>query len=153
MSPALVSPPEVSTAVVAPSETQRVVGASAGAKSAVAAPSRPTRASIAQETALLAEAQRALKAGSALLALEALDPYAKQCPAGLLHEEATVSQVLALCAVGREQDARRWAHEFLRRYLTSPLLPRVRNDCATANVQAMPGIRANVDCRGPSRAP
>jgi hypothetical protein len=118
--PAVVAQTEAPAAVVAPTE----------APAAVVASSKPTRASIAQETALLAEVQRALKSGRAMLALEALDRYAEQCPLGLLQEEATVSRVLALCALGRTQDARRWADEFLRRYPTSPLLPRVRNACA-----------------------
>jgi hypothetical protein len=127
------APVEESPAAVAPSPSS----------GAVVAPSKPTRSSIAQETALLAEVQRALKAGRAAVALVVLDRYAEQCPGGLLQEEATVSRVLALCALGRVQDARRWADEFSRRYPDSPLLPRVGNACSAANQRSADPESAN----------
>jgi outer membrane protein assembly factor BamD (BamD/ComL family) len=92
---------------------------------------------------MLADVQRALKAGRAAMALDALDRYTEQCPEGLLLEEATVSRVLALCALGRVQDARRWADEFLRRYPTSPLLPRVQATCSGASQRPAEAASAN----------
>jgi outer membrane protein assembly factor BamD (BamD/ComL family) len=77
------------------------------------------------------------------MALDALDRYTEQCPRGMLLEEATVSRVLALCALERAQDARRWADEFLRRYPTSPLLPRVQAACSGANQQPAEAAPAN----------
>lgn len=108
---------------------------------AVAAPSRPTKASIARETQLLAEVQRALKAGDPGRALEALNRYNEECPAGQLHEEATASRVVALCGAGRVQDGRRWAEEFARRYPSSPLLPRVNGACPKSNAVPSPENR------------
>lgn len=129
-------PAEISAVPAVPSDAPRTLVASSETSPSMAGPPKPTRSSIAQETALLAEVQRALKGGRAMMALEALDRYAEQSPHGLLQEEATVSRVLALCALGRVQDARRWADEFLRRYPASPLLPRVRNACATGGQHA-----------------
>ena len=96
---------------------------------AVIAPAKPIKASIARETELLALAQRAIKVGRPGAALEALDRYTEECPAGLLYEEATASRVVALCALGRVQDGRRWAEEFYRHYHSSPLAARVRGAC------------------------
>lgn len=111
--------PETRNAVVPTSETHRDV----------TAPSSPTKASIARETELLAEAQRALKSGQALKALYTLDRHAEEFPTGQLYEEATAARVVALCAVGRTQDGQRWTNEFLRRYPNSPLSARVRGAC------------------------
>ena len=99
---------------------------------AVSAPSKPTKASIARETELLAEVQRALTARQPGRALEALDRYTAECPTGLLYEEATASRVVALCSAGRVQDGRRWAEEFTRRYPNSPLASRVSSACPKA---------------------
>jgi hypothetical protein len=99
---------------------------------AVSAPSKPPKTSIARETELLAEVQRALTVGQPGRALEALDRYAAQCPTGLLYEEATASRVVALCGAGRVQDGQRWAEEFARRYPNSPLASRVSSACPKA---------------------
>jgi outer membrane protein assembly factor BamD (BamD/ComL family) len=100
---------------------------------AVSAPSKPIKASIARETELLGAVQRALKVGRPSAALDALERYTEECPTGLLYEEATASRVVALCAVGRVQDGRRWADEFARRYPNSPLAPRVRGACPSVS--------------------
>jgi len=99
---------------------------------AVITPAKPIKASIARETELLAMAQRALAAGRPGSALEALDRYAEECPTGRLYEEAIASRVVALCALGRVQDGKRWAEEFYRHYPNSPLMPRVRGACPAA---------------------
>jgi RNA polymerase sigma-70 factor (ECF subfamily) len=111
--------PEVRNAVAPTSEAHRDV----------TAPSSPTKASIARETELLAEVQRALKSGQALKALYTLDRHAEEFPTGQLYEEATAARVVALCSVGRIQDGRRWTDEFIRRYPNSPLSARVRSAC------------------------
>jgi hypothetical protein len=100
----------------------------------VAAPQRPNEASIARETELLAEAQRALKSGRPGQALAILERYAEECQGGVLHEEATASRVVALCGLGRVQDGLRWTEEFLRRYPNSHLVSRVRNACGKGAV-------------------
>lgn len=95
---------------------------------AIAAPPT-TKASIARETELLHEVQRALKGGRALLALSTLDRYAEECPARMLNEEATASRIVAVCALGRSAEGQRLTEDFVRRYPESPLLPRVRGAC------------------------
>lgn len=108
---------------------------------AVTAPSRPNEASIARETELLAEAQRALKSGRPAQALALLDRYAEECKGGALHEEATAARVVVLCGLGRLQDGTRWTEEFLRRYPNSPLVVRVRNACGKPSAPGESSIK------------
>jgi hypothetical protein len=100
----------------------------------VSVPSQPTKASIARETEMLAEVQRALQQGRPATALTKLNQYDAAFPSGMLREESTASRVMALCAFGRERDAERWATEFFRRYPNSPLSARVRGACRTAGL-------------------
>lgn len=99
----------------------------------VTEPPKPTKASIARETELIAEVQRALKGGRALLALATLDRYAEECPARMLNEEATASRVVALCALGRNAEGQRLGEIFARQYPNSPLSSRVRSACPHAS--------------------
>lgn len=96
--------------------------------------SQPTKASIARETELLAEVQRALQQGRPATALAKLNRYDADFPAGALREESTASRVMALCAFGRAKDAEHWAAEFFRRYPNSPLSARVRGACRGASL-------------------
>lgn len=89
-----------------------------------------TKVSIARETELLADVQRALKANNPQAALARLERYADEYPTGLLIEEATASRVVALCALRRWSDGKRWADEFFRLYPHSPLVTRVREACS-----------------------
>jgi len=102
-------------------------------------PSIPMKASIAAETAMLADVQRALQLGRAASALAKLNHYDRAFPAGALKEEATAARVAALCAFGRKADAQRWAEEFFRRYPNSPLTARVRRACSGAEPPASAG--------------
>jgi hypothetical protein len=92
----------------------------------------PSRVSIARETELLAQVQRALQQGQAASALTLLKRYAAEFPHGMLEEEAIASRVVALCQFGRMDDAAHWRAEFFRRYPNSPLGGRVRNACPTS---------------------
>jgi hypothetical protein len=89
-----------------------------------------SKASIARETELLAQVQRALQQGRPASALALLNRYTKDFPRGMLEEEAIASRIVALCQFGRNGDAERWRSEFFRRYPNSPLSGRVRNACA-----------------------
>jgi hypothetical protein len=89
-----------------------------------------SKSSIAEETLLLGKAQVALRQGQPRVALELLDQYRTDYPRGVLQEEATAARVVALCALGRSADGRRWADEFERLYPKSLLLGRVRTACA-----------------------
>ena len=120
----------------APIEEPRDSEASPGATAQldVSVPSQPTKASIARETEMLAEVQRALQQGRPATALTKLNQYDAAFPSGMLREESMASRVMALCAFGREKDAERWATEFFRRYPNSPLSARVRGACRTAEL-------------------
>ncbi len=103
----------------------------------VSVPPQPSKASIARETELLAQVQRALQQGRPATALAKLNQYAAEFPWGMLHEESIASRVVALCAFGRETDAARWTAEFFRRYPNSPLSARVRGACRAAGQRGL----------------
>ncbi len=105
----------------------------------VSVPSQPTKASIARETEMLAEVQRALQQGRPATALTKLNQYDAAFPSGMLREESIASRVMALCAFGRAKDAEHWAAEFFRRYPNSPLSARVRGACRTAGLPGPSG--------------
>jgi hypothetical protein len=103
---------------------------------AVAAPPAPTSApapvsetTIADELALLAKAQRALRDGRASAALGLVQQHALRFPEGALQEERDGIEVLAHCMLGDAQ-ARAAARAFLVEAPASPLAARVRKECA-----------------------
>ena len=108
----------------------------------VSVPPMPTKASIAVETEMLADVQRALQQGRPASAIAKLNQYDRAFPQGALREEATASRVVALCAFGRKADAQRWSVEFFRRYPNSPLSARVHGACS-ATGQPAPGDRGS----------
>lgn len=133
---AIAAPPEVvreaPIAHVAPATTPVV---EAPAPPVAAAPfARPRRVEaeddLAGELLLIQRAQRALARGDGAAALEALDEHARAHPHGRLTEERQAARVLALCAVGRSDEARVAAARFVARYPTSPHAARVRGACA-----------------------
>lgn len=85
--------------------------------------------SIERETALLAEAQRALRRADAAAALGLLDAYDREFPRGALSEEALAARVVGLCALGRKAQGLRSLAEFRAAYSASPLLARVVAAC------------------------
>jgi hypothetical protein len=85
---------------------------------------------LAEETALLASANAALRAGSSTRALALLDDYDHRYPAGVLREEVLATRIIARCeldAGGATKNAD--ADAFLARHPKSPLAPRVRSSC------------------------
>lgn len=84
------------------------------------------RSSLAQETELLAEAQRALQTGQADRALELLDQHEDEHAHGVLEEERSAARVLALCQMQKRDEAHAAAARFLARYPSSPHASRVR---------------------------
>jgi hypothetical protein len=101
-----------------------------------AAPSEETsekpleRSSLALETNLLRQAHIARNSGDAARSLLLLEEYARAWPSGILQDEATVERALALCALGRADDARRVAHPLMVAAPSSPLTTRLRTSCA-----------------------
>ncbi len=92
--------------------------------------SRSETASIAAEVALLRRAQTALKDGHGDASLRAIDALDATHPNGALREERSAARVLALCAAGRNDDARAEADRFLSQWPASAQAARVRASCA-----------------------
>lgn len=72
---------------------------------AKASPSR-TQDRLAIEVELLSRATRALRAGNAKAALEALDQHQRRFPRGTLRQERRIAKARALCALGLVQEGR-----------------------------------------------
>ncbi len=97
-----------------------------------AAPAAPTVATsdVATELALLKAAQRDLNAANATASLALLDDHARRYPDGALKAERLAARVFALCQLGRVDQARAAALEFMNAAGDSPLVPRVLASCA-----------------------
>ena len=91
----------------------------------------PAPSQLAEETRLVREAQKALAAKDGARALEALETHARRFPDGVLREAREAARVLALCALGRVDEARAEAAAFLQRAPSSPQAARVRAACAS----------------------
>jgi hypothetical protein len=100
-------------------------------------------ADVAIEVALLKSAQRELASSNPAASLALLDRHAERYPDGALKAERLGARVFALCTLGRVEQARAAAREFLRVAADSPLVPRVLSSCAgggsAAAGQASPG--------------
>lgn len=96
--------------------------------SVVVAPPTPPADTLTDETRRLREAHGALTGGDPARALSLLD---EQAAAGVqLREERTAARILALCQLGRVDEARAAAARFLAESPRSPLADRVRASCA-----------------------
>jgi hypothetical protein len=80
------------------------------------------------ETALLRDADRALRAGDPATALARLDEHATRFPKGALAPERTAERLIVLCEVGAADP--RAVEQFLAARSGSPLAARVRRACA-----------------------
>jgi hypothetical protein len=90
---------------------------------------RPVAVStLADETALLRDADRALRAGDTSTAMERLDEHATRFPKGTLAPERSAERLIVLCEVGAADQ--RAISEFLAERSSSPLAARVRRACA-----------------------
>jgi len=83
-----------------------------------------------QELMFLSRAQASLSAGDAARALALLDEHATTYPNGALREERMAARVFALCALGRQEEARAEAQQFVSMAPRSPLATRVRGACS-----------------------
>jgi hypothetical protein len=93
-------------------------------------PAPAVESSFGAEASVLQDAQRALSQGETAVALERLSEHARRFPSGALAEEREAAFVLALCAAGRVDQARRHRAALERRAPSSPLLPRLERSCA-----------------------
>lgn len=81
---------------------------------------------LAQEVALLSRATRALRAGDAVAALEALEQHQRSFPDGALSVERRTAKAQALCALGRVSQGR---SELARLDPATPAAARARQAC------------------------
>jgi len=110
-------------------EAQRPALSAALASAAPGAPPVPT-SDVATELALLKAAQRELNTANATMSLALLDDHARRYPDGALKSERLAARVFALCQLGRVDQARAAALEFMNAAGDSPLVPRVLASCA-----------------------
>jgi hypothetical protein len=96
---------------------------------------RSPESDLSRELTVLKEAQRELADGNATASLALLDRHARTFPNGTLGAERTAARAFALCALGRVEEARALAREFLRTAPSSPLVPRLRTSCAGAELE------------------
>jgi hypothetical protein len=114
--PTVAPPPIVAPVVVAPSS--------------VAAPPVTERSTLAEETRILREADRALRAGNAEAALALLDEHSARFPDGVLAPERSAERLVAMCQTGKADAAT--AARFLATRSGSPLAARVKQACNVA---------------------
>lgn len=96
------------------------------------APAPPSAASssLSEEAHLITQAQRALTAGNPAKALALVEQHWRSYGQGALAQERDAARIIALCALGRERDAREARRQFLRDWPGSALAARVRAACA-----------------------
>lgn len=93
-----------------------------------AAPPAPPASDLAEETRLLRDADRALRAGNTAKAISLLDEHAARFPKGALAPERAAERLIVSCELG-VADQRR-VEQFLASRGASPLAARVRRACA-----------------------
>jgi hypothetical protein len=111
--------------------THRTTRALAHAKApgrSLAAP--PPGDSLQDETALLARANAALRAGDVPRGLALLDDYDRRFPGGALRVETAATRIIARCQTG-DGGAATAARAFLKQHPRSPLFSRLRSSCLT----------------------
>lgn len=94
------------------------------------APAAHKGSNLMAEVAAVGSANRALRDGDPERALRVLNDNANVLSEGTLREETAVSRILALCQLGRTQEASAEARSFLQTWPNSPLAARVRASCA-----------------------
>lgn len=90
---------------------------------------KPRSASLVEETRLLREAYAALRSSDPQLALRLLDEHARRFPRGVLSEERSAQRIVALCNLGRLDEARAEAARFSQRSPASPLMKSILASC------------------------
>ena len=92
------------------------------------APSAADR--LGEEVRILSEAQQALRNHRPEDALRALDEHAREFPEGTLRQERMAARVLALCDLGRIDEARAEGRVLREEAPSSPMTARIRQSCA-----------------------
>ena len=92
-----------------------------------------TSAQLDAELGLLRRAYAQLHAGKPGDAQDLLDEHAQRFPRGALAEPREVAQIIVLCKLNREREARAHAGSFLALHPKSPFAERVRSVCSDTN--------------------
>jgi hypothetical protein len=113
-------PPAIEAAPIEPVTTDRAV------------PTKRPRATptLADELALLRDADAALARGDAKKALALLDAHSKQFPRGQMIPERMLQRAVALCRLGKREKSRAAIDKLLAAYPTTPLRARASTVCA-----------------------
>jgi hypothetical protein len=90
---------------------------------------------LAEEIELLASANASIRSGEGSRALQLLREFDRRFANAVLKEERAAAGVLALCAAGRQAEAKATADRFAARWPRSPLLPRISSSCASGKQQ------------------
>lgn len=123
----VVEAPVVEAPVVeAPVVEAPVVGAPADKPK----PKPRTSGSLADETALFGDIQRALVDNQPARALEAIRRHEREFPRGAFRNERVVAKARALCAAGKTKAAIELRDRFLRQHEGSHLAPSMRGVCS-----------------------
>ena len=93
-------------------------------------PSEPT---IDEEVKLMNGAQLALRSGNPSRALQLLNEDARRFPNGKLASARSVAHMVALCRLGRGDEARLEADRFLAKNPSSPFADRVKAVCSSSS--------------------
>ncbi|HEX4447213.1 MAG TPA: hypothetical protein VH044_10770 [Polyangiaceae bacterium] len=101
--------------------------------SAPAAATKGIEGTVGAETRLLRSADEALRGGKPAVALALLDEHARTFPHGVFSEERSAERVMALCALGRTDEARAEARRFLATSQESLLANDIRHSCGGAD--------------------
>lgn len=115
---------------VAPTPHERAPALSAKPVAGNVPPRPLAESTLAEEARLLREANEAIQNGQPGVALDRLAQHERSYPNGLLTEERAGQRVLALCAAGRDTEAKGLARSFLSHYPQSPYVSRVEGSCA-----------------------
>jgi RNA polymerase sigma-70 factor (ECF subfamily) len=124
-------PPALAAPSVAPTEPTLATARPARAPREYPVPREAAPPSLRAEIALLAEVQRALERSDGMTALGLLERHVTSDRQ--LAAERAAARIRALCAVGRVDEARRRAVEFVRAYPASVQRPAVEGSCAATN--------------------
>jgi hypothetical protein len=123
------SPPPVVEAPAAQAKTA-AAGARAPSKTSTTAAPVATEDALTVETRRLRDVHGALQSGDAGRALALLDEHAAAHAQGELRQERAAARVVALCELGRLDEAKVAMESFLREDPRSPLADRVRSACS-----------------------
>lgn len=130
--PAPDPPPPAPAKAAAPVVSRAQPHASAAPFEAAPAAAAPAEDPLDVETRGLGEAHRALQSGDAQRALSLLEQQSAAHAQGELREERAAARVVALCKLGRTEEARAVAETFLRENPRSLLADRVRAACPSS---------------------